>query len=144
MRRIISVLATLALACGLLFTNPGTAQAAPHHHNTLPYPTGCGRNAVVISRQNMAGGTASVVYSRNCGTNWIEWYGPAITTAKSIYAGTSWTIPEWDHTRWSYSRQVSAPGSTPIGALIQVFPSNGPMEDWGVSCQWTCTWTRYA
>ncbi|MDO5067459.1 MAG: hypothetical protein Q4D96_09295 [Propionibacteriaceae bacterium] len=144
MRRIITVLATLAVACGLLLANPGAASAAPHHHGTLPYPTGCGANAVVISRQNMAGGTASIVYSRTCGTNWVEWYGPAIRTVKSTYAGTSWTTPEWDHTRWAYSRQVSAPGSTPIEAFIQVFPPNGPMEDWGVRCQWTCTWTRYA
>ena len=102
MRRIISVLATLVLACGLLLTSPGTASAAPHHHGTLPYPTGCGRNAVVISRQNMAGGTASVVYSRTCGTNWIEWYGPAIYTYKTLHAGGRWAGYEEDYTGWDY------------------------------------------
>ena len=141
MRRIISVLATLALACGLLLTDPGTAQAAPHHHNTLPYPTGCGRNAVVISRQNMAGGTASVVYSRNCGTNWIEWYGPAIETSTTIAVGGAWTDREWDHTRWAYSRQVSAPGSTAIEGHVWVLPHDGLGENWSVHCRWTCTWT---
>lgn len=138
-RRIISVLATVALACGFVLANPGTAQAAPHHHNTLPYPTGCGANAVVISRHHFAGGTASVVYSRNCGTNWIEWYGPAIETGKGISAGTNWALPEWDYTRWAYSRQVSAPGSTPIDGWI--WAGN---QGWDVHCEWTCTWTRYA
>lgn len=140
-RRILSVLATIVLACGLLLASPGTAQAASHHFDTLPYPSGCGRNAVVISRQNMAGGTASVVYSRNCGTNWIEWYGPAITTAKSISAENRWTQPEWDSTGWAYSRQVSAPGSTPITGWIKVFRPSGFAEHWQVECQWTCTWT---
>ncbi|MDO5066363.1 MAG: hypothetical protein Q4D96_03680 [Propionibacteriaceae bacterium] len=141
MRRIITVLATVALACGLLLTTPGSAQAIPPHYDTLPYPSGCGANAVVISRQNMAGGTASVVYSRNCGTNWVEWYGPAIGTLKSVAVENLWTQPEWDNTRWAYSRQVSAPGSTPITGWIKVFRPSGLAEHWQFHCQWTCTWT---
>lgn len=140
MRRIISVLATLVLACGLLLTSPGTASAAPHHHGTLPYPTGCGRNAVVISRQNMAGGTASVVYSRTCGTNWIEWYGPAIYTYKTLHAGGRWAGYEEDYTGWAYSKQAYAPGSTPIAGGITVSSPNGHWENWNFECQWTCSW----
>ncbi len=138
MRRITTAVAALVLALAALVAGPGVAQAAAHHHNTLPYDVGCGGNLFVLSRHNIAGGTASLVYSRTCGTNWIEWYGPAVRTFKYISVNGNSTAPEVDYTRWAYSRQVYAPGNTPTTAYISV----NSQEGWVANCASSCSWER--
>lgn len=143
MVRLRSLLVTLGVAFCLLMVSPATAAAAPSHFNTLPYPTGCASNVLALSSKNFRGGTATVFYSRTCGTNWIEWYGPAVETAKNIKSSynNQWTAMEWDYTRWAYSRQVYAPGNTSIEGFIHVTTGSG-REAWTVKCSSSCQWTQ--
>lgn len=136
----------MAVLVGLLLIGVTTtkASAAPWHTNTLPYETGCGGNVYRLSSKNMGGGTATIVYSRTCGTNWIEYYGPARETVKNMW--TSWgnaqTWNEWDYTGWAYSRQVYAPGNSRVVGFIGFVNSSGRLETWEANCSSSCTWHR--
>lgn len=135
-----------ATLLGLLLTGitATSASAASWHTNTLPYETGCGGNVYRLSSQNMGGGTATIVYSRTCGTNWIEYYGPARETVKNMWTsyGNVQTWNEWDYTRWAYSRQVYAPGNSSIVGFIQFVNSSGYRETWEARCSSACNWVR--
>lgn len=132
--------AGVAAAALLLAATSLPASAAESHNNTLPYESGCAANKFVLSTYNIKGGTISVVYSRTCGTNWVEWNGPAIETTKTLRKSGSagamvYTTPETDYTSWAYSRQLNAPGNTQIEAFVNV----GGTAVW-VACSATCTW----
>ncbi|MBU2698818.1 hypothetical protein [Pimelobacter sp. 30-1] len=143
-------LVTAVLAVGALLAAPQPAHAAgSSYNNTLPYETGCGSGAYVITSKALPGGTASMVYSPRCGTNWMEWYGDARWTHKGMgFSRTSgWTTNEADKASWSYSRQIYAPGSTVAWGHITTVvspssPANAYQQEWYVKCGATCSWIR--
>lgn len=109
-----------ALFIAFLWANP--ASAAPSHHVTDPYRTGCTSGAFVIGSRSVPGGTIRVFSSPRCGTNWVEYQGINQWTSKttSSYSHGTPGIPEMDVAPWSYSMQVYAPGTTSIGVQVKV------------------------
>lgn len=136
----ITLFAVVALALGAT-----PASAAPSHFNTLPYETGCATNKMALSTLETSLGTITVMYSRTCGTNWVEWSGyPSNTsTGKTLRTvGGAWTTAEYDTTGWAYSRQVYAPLNTAIEVKILVVRASGSFPTlYTAHCASTCTWT---
>lgn len=121
---------------------PAHALSGSGYNNTLPYETGCGAGAYVISSRAIHGGTVSMVYSPGCGTNWVEWYGPVTWTQKGMTNGSVSTTKEQDYAGWSYSRQIYAPGTEIAGGLILFGYGDSISEGWTVTCGSTCSWNR--
>ena len=145
-RAIIGVTAVLVAAASSVATvMPAEALTGSQYNNTLPYPTGCGQGAYVITSRAILGGTASMVYSPRCGTNWIEWWGPYRTTVKTMYQPAK-TSTETDTASWSYSRQVYAPGTAVARGEIWVWVDNtgySGAQGWSVRCASTCSWVQF-
>lgn len=146
--RAVAALAVLAavLTAALATSAPASAQSGSGYNNTLPYETGCGSGAYVISSQRpwANGPIMSMVYSPRCGTNWVEWYAPDTNYYVQKWMwGPVQTTSENDWGSWSYSRQVYAPGTTVAKGAITFGQSTiGWMQNWSVVCGSTCTWTR--
>lgn len=135
-RRLVSALATAALAAGLVLSGSATATAAPGHQNTDPYNTGCANSKSLVSSKNAMGGTMSVWQSNACGTNWTEWYGPKRMVAKYLWTvGGGHTTPQFDDAGWSYSMQTYAPGTAQITGTF-VFDGNPITFNCGAGCTW--------
>ncbi len=120
---------------------PAHALTGSQYNNTLPYEQGCGQGAYVITSKAIFGGTASMVYSPKCQTNWIEWYGPSRFTSKTMH-NPARTAAENDTAGWSYSRQVYAPGATVARGEIIVWgnAAGSGSQWWSVRCSSTCQW----
>lgn len=130
--------ALVAAAATLLsLVAPGAAQAVDRW-NTDPYQTGCARDVYTLSTRSVAGGQAFVKYSRTCGTNWVEYRGTRQTVSKRVMDSVTrrWTRTETDTLPWSYSMQVSAPGTTSIRAEVKIGSTT-----YSASCASTCSWT---
>jgi len=140
--KVVRLAATIVATMGLVLA-VGLAPASAHPlDNTLPYPSGCGSGAYVITSKAILGGTASMVYSPTCQTNWLEWYGPYRYTWKRMYQPVT-TAAEIDTATWSYSRQVYAPGATVARGEIIVWVDNTGLHGsqwWSVRCGTTCEW----
>lgn len=146
-RRILNGAVALGIAAASVVATatPAAALSGSQYNNTLPYQTGCGQGAYVISSRAILGGTASMVYSPRCGTNWLEWSGPYRTTYKTMYQPVK-TATEKDTASWSYSRQVYAPGATVARGEIYVWVDNSGLsgaQGWSVRCGSTCTWVQF-
>ncbi|WP_215815244.1 DUF2690 domain-containing protein [Pimelobacter sp. 30-1] len=125
----------------------GAALAGASYNNKLPYESGCGSGAYVITSKAIMGGTASMVYSPRCQTNWIEWWGPKRLIKKKMVPGfqdnaagqTAW---ENDVATWSYSRMLYAPGNTKVTGSFYIFPGTQPTSSqwWQVRCGARCDW----
>lgn len=141
-----ALVAPAVIGLSLLGAGPAAALSGTGYNNTLPYDTGCGSGAYVISSKAISGfGTASMVYSPSCGTNWMEWYSPGTNyyVWKSTGVNGSWTTVEKDWGAWSYGRQMYAPGTTVATGSITIAGSTvGWYQNWNVTCSSTCTWTR--
>lgn len=140
----IAVAAMIMSATALVGAAPANALSGPGYNNTLPYESGCGQGAYVISSKAILGGTVSMVYSPSCQTNWLEWYGPVRFTSKKMVQPAS-TSSENDTASWSYSRQVYAPGTTVARGEIYVWTdaSGTGAQGWSVRCGSTCAWVQF-
>jgi hypothetical protein len=119
-------------------TSKATATIASTRWNTDPYSSGCAGNVYNLSARSVSGGTAYIMYSRTCGTNWIEYRGNSQTVSKRLKDSVTdrWTRTETDTLPWSYSMQVSAPGNTSIVAEVKVGSTT-----YTARCSTTCSWT---
>ena len=143
-RRFGAVAVIAGVLLSLSLASPAQALSGAQYNNTLPYQTGCGSGAYVISSRAILGGTVSMVYSPTCQTNWVEWYGPVRYTNKKMWNPVT-TAAEADTASWSYSRQVYAPGTTVARAEIYVWgDSSGTWsQGWSVTCGSTCSWNQF-
>lgn len=134
-----------AVAAAVILTlSIGVAPASAHPlDGTLPYAS-CGSGAYVISSKAILGGTASMVYSPTCQTNWLEWYGPVRFTSKKMFEPVA-TGTENDTASWSYSQQVYAPGATVARGEIWVWANAAgtSAQGWSVRCGTTCQWVQF-
>lgn len=123
-----------ALSAGL----PTVAVAAPSHFNTNPYTTGCANSAYVLSSKAVSGGTARIMVSRACGSNWIDYQGKVQTTTKAgkDSATGRWTRTEVDSLAHAVSMQSYAPGNTQYVAYIKIGSTTTT-----ATCSTGCTWT---
>lgn len=89
------------------FAVAAPAGAAASHFNTNPYKTGCSASAYVLSSKAVSGGTARVMVSRKCGTNWIEYVGKSQKTTKAGKDSKTnkWTRTEVDTLKHATSMQ---------------------------------------
>lgn len=134
--RLFRIAAGVAAIAAISLTAAPAAQAAPSHHNTDPYNSGCGSSAYVMSSRSVPGGTISAVVSDTCGTNWMEYYGSTQWANKRAYSdemgATGW---ENDYASWSYSMQVYAPGTTYFEGNVQIQGVTYKVIC-GASCRW--------
>lgn len=139
-----AVAALFAVLLALTVATPAQALSGSGYNNTLPYQVGCGNGAYVITSKAILGGTASMVYSPTCQTNWLEWNGPHRFTSKKMYQPAT-TAAENDTASWSYSRQVYAPGTTVARGEIYVWAdaSGSWSQGWSVRCGSTCEWVQF-
>lgn len=133
----IGLAASVALGLLVALLPVGSANASAGHFNTDPYSTGCSKTAYTVTSAKVSGGTASIKYSRSCGTNWVEYRGNKQTTSKSGKDSKTnrWTRNEVDYQPWSYSMQSYAPGYTAYTGKIIVGKNVTT-----VSCASKCSW----
>lgn len=118
------ILGTVAALLTLAFWAAPAASASEWHHGRDPIATGCTSGSYVLSswamvnpKYNQAQGTIQLMYSPNCGTNWINVYG---NVAGNEYGASisKYTVPGDGMSALvrgvgsDYSNMVYAPGST--------------------------------
>ncbi|GAB4003686.1 hypothetical protein [Nocardioides ultimimeridianus] len=133
-------IASLAFAVlGSALLSPGAAHATTNRWNTDPYQTGCASNVYNVSTVAVPGGHASIKYSRACGTDWIEYSGARETVSKRLKDAilNKWTRTDTDTLGWSYSMQVTAPGTTAITAQVTIGTTI-----YTAACSSACSWTH--
>ncbi|MGO4243508.1 CHAP domain-containing protein [Janibacter sp. RAF20_2_2] len=111
--------------------------AAKSHFNTNPYTTKCAKSSYVLSSKAVSGGTARIMVSRTCGTNWIEYVGKVQTTTKSgkDFTTNRWTRTEVDKLGHAVSMQSYAPGRTKYTAYVKIGSTTTT-----ATCTSTCSW----
>lgn len=137
MSRMGAVAATV-LAGPIVLILSAPAQAAPSHFNTNPYTTGCTKSSYVLATKAVSGGTARIMVSRTCGTNWIDYVGKVQTTTKAGKDSRTnkWTRAEVDKLGYAVSMQSYAPGTTKYTAYVKIGTTTTT-----ATCSNTCTWT---
>jgi hypothetical protein len=131
MKRLGAVAAILVAMLGVIGVASPAQASGTGYNNSDPYNTGCASSKSRIHSYYAGGGRFDMYYSGACGTNWIEWNGPYVCTWKrvqSVYGG--WTRWETDHSVWSYSMQIYAPGNT----AVEVEWAVGSAEYGGGTC----------
>lgn len=139
MNRFMSSAAAIAvLGVGATLAPAAPANAAASHFNTNPYTTGCASNSFTISSRAVAGGTAYIKASRNCGTNWLEYRGAKQTTTKAGKDSSTnrWTHTEIDNVTVAVSMQSYAPGTTAYTGWIKIGNTTTT-----ANCTYGCNWT---
>ncbi|WP_082481710.1 DUF2690 domain-containing protein [Rathayibacter sp. Leaf299] len=145
LRTALLVTASTVTSVAALTLGAGPAQATSgyEYDGTNPVTTGCSSSAAVVkdypinrTSDGARVGTARVMYSNACGTNWVavDNWEPSATAWKIIDRAS----PYFQHgepdtvTGWSYGMQAYAPGATCIS--IQGYlttPDNSNYADSG-------------
>lgn len=137
--RLVATLASAALATGVgVVAGPASpASAAASHFNTNPYTTGCSKTAYTLSSKAVSGGTARIMVSRACGTNWIDYKGKVQTTTKAGKDAKTgkWTHTEVDKLAHAVSLQSYAPGTTAFTAYVKIGSTTTT-----ATCTNACAW----
>lgn len=113
------------------------AGAAKSHFNTNPYTTGCAKSAYTLSSKAVSGGTARIMVSKACGTNWIDYRGKAQKSSKAGKDAKTgkWTRTEVDKLKHAVSMQSYAPGKTKYTAYVKIGSTTTT-----ATCTNKCTW----
>jgi hypothetical protein len=136
-KRHLLVIMSLLVFLPLFSLNPGSTLASASHENTNPYTTGCMSGASAIASKAVSGGTVSIMESKACSTNWVQYSGVTQNTTKYGKASDKgWTHTEVDYAAKSWSLQSYAPGTTAYTGVIKIGNTTTT-----ANCSWGCTWS---
>ena len=132
----IAPIAVAIATVGSIVLTSSPAVASASHENTNPYTTGCMSGSYAISSRAVSGGTAYIMLSPKCATNWVQYSGTTQTTTKYGKAsGKGWTRTEVDTAAKSWSMQSYAPGTTGYTGVIKIGATTTT-----ATCSNGCTW----